>query len=221
MELGNAPRCSGNWALMTKVESKDSNSQPNPKSFWALVTQKNGKWKRQVRRTKKKKEVCDLILRLESLNTNIIQESVRKVQMSGRTKGKDLSEDLWIGITLIEVKWEFTFSYRLLSQGCGTSPLFLWWCFLKIPLDLCTSQWQVYEKTKDVILSSAIVLDIFGLWSATWLVINYRTKEMLGFEKVFKETLHEISSVDIERGDFNFSLIERVANKSNNAALGN
>jgi hypothetical protein len=59
------------------------------------------------------------------------------------------------------------------------------------------------------------------LWSATWLVINYRTKEMLGFEKVFKETLHEISSVDIERGDFNFSLIERVANKSNNAALGN
>ena len=44
---------------------------------------------------------------------------------------------------------------------------------------------------------------------------------MLGFEKVFKETLHEISCVDIERGDFNFSLIERVANKSNNAALGN
>jgi hypothetical protein len=43
---------------------------------------------------------------------------------------------------------------------------------------------------------------------------------MKDFEKVFKEALNEINSINITQDDFNFNLIESKNNTNNNNILG-
>lgn len=64
------------------------------------------------------------------------------------------------------------------------------------------------------------LLDFIGIGVGFWLMQKARTTEMKEFEKVFKEALNEINSINITKDDFNFNLIESKNNTSNNNILG-
>ena len=58
-------------------------------------------------------------------------------------------------------------------------------------------------------------------WSFCGYTLDFsKYLKMKEFEKVFKEALNEINSINITKDDFNFNLIESKNNTSNNNILG-
>jgi hypothetical protein len=67
----------------------------------------------------------------------------------------------------------------------------------------------------------SFLVDLIGIGVGLWLMQKARTAEMKDFEKVFKDAVNEINSINITQDDFNYNLIESKNNNSNNNILGN